>query len=86
MVPTAGQLMHRFQAQPVFPIRLPKAHLAEQGSQKVRKRSPTLCPALPLPACTHLVVLPGGEEIDRAVLPPLDHRPASALQLLLTPH
>lgn len=28
VVPTAGQLMHRFQAQPVFPIRLPKAHLA----------------------------------------------------------
>lgn len=86
MVPTAGQLMHRFQAQPVFPIRLPKAHLAGQGSQKVRSRFPTVRPALPLPTCTHLVVLPGGEEVNRAILPPLDHSPASTLQLLLTPH
>lgn len=58
MVPTAGQLMHGLKAQPVFPIRLPKAHL---------------------------VVLPGSEEVDRAILPPLDHSPAPTLQLLLTP-
>lgn len=47
MVPTAGQLMHGLKAQPVFPIRLPKAHLAGQESQVVRSRPPS--PAQPGP-------------------------------------
>ena len=47
MVPTAGELMHRFKAQPVFPIRLPEAHLA--GRSESQELVPFPCPAPPHP-------------------------------------
>lgn len=49
MVPTAGQLMHRFKAQPIFPIRLPEARLAGQQGQEVRSGSPSLPSPAPAP-------------------------------------
>lgn len=62
MVPTAGHLMHGFQAQPVFPIWPPKARLKGREEQ-VRMGYPQPASVTPA-ASTHLVVLPVGEEID----------------------